>query len=278
MPQEWTVCGIRLAHFRPMTGSPGQSGSVRVGAIADLHFGRHAAAAFAPLLTTLSEAVDVLMICGDLTDHGDPEEARGLARELKQHLRAPVVAVLGNHDHEMGRAGEVASVMRDAGVTVLDGDSCEVLGLGFAGVKGFCGGFGPRALGSWGEAAIKQFVQESVNEALKLETALARLRARRRLVLLHYSPVVGTVVGEPPEIFPFLGSSRLEEPLARYGAMAVCHGHAHHGHAQATLKNGTPVYNVSLPLLERTQPDRPFVVIDCEPAGELEGTETPAGA
>jgi Icc-related predicted phosphoesterase len=148
MPFPRRAIGTRLAHFRRMTGSPGQSGNVRVGAIADLHFGRHAVAAFAPLFTRLNESVDVLMICGDLTDHGDPEEARGLARELKQHLRVPAVAVLGNHDHEMGRAGDVASVMLDAGVTVLDGDSCEVLGLGFAGVKGFCGGFGPRALGS----------------------------------------------------------------------------------------------------------------------------------
>ena len=146
------------------------------------------------------------------------------------------------------------------GVTVLDGDACDVLGVGVAGVKGFCGGFGARALGAWGEAMIKQFVQEAIGEALKLETALARVSSPHRIAMLHYAPVASTVEGEPLEIYPFLGSSRLEEPLGRYPVAAVFHGHAHHGQPEGRTSHGVPVYNVSLPLLRRVQPEQPFRV------------------
>ena len=142
--------------------------------------------------------------------------------------------------------------LREAGLAVLDGGSHEVHGVGVAGAKGFCGGFGPHALGSWGEPLIKAFVQETVAEALKLETGLARLRATARLAILHYSPVASTVEGEPAAIYPFLGSSRLEEPLVRYDVAAVFHGHAHHGAPERPAPhNGRPVYNVSWPLLRR---------------------------
>ena len=151
--------------------------------------------------------------------------------------------------------------LRAAGMVVLDGDAHEVGGLGFAGIKGFCGGFGRHALGPWGETIIKSFVHETLAEALKLETALARLRSSARVALLHYAPVAATVEGEPLEIFPFLGSSRLEEPLVRYGVAAVFHGHAHHGQPQGRLSTGVPVYNVSFPLLHRTRPERPFEVL-----------------
>jgi Icc-related predicted phosphoesterase len=179
-----------------------------------------------------------------------------LARELTV-LRIPVVAVLGNHDVESGKEAEVAQVLRDAGVVVLDGSACEVLGVGFAGVKGFGGGFGKRALAPWGETVMKQYAREAVEEALKLEAALARLRTDQIIAVLHYSPVVQTVEGEPLEIYPFLGSSRLEEPINRYPVSLVLHGHAHRGQTEGVTTRGVPVYNVSLPLLTRAFPDRP---------------------
>jgi Icc-related predicted phosphoesterase len=149
------------------------------------------------------------------------------------------------------------------GVTVLDGEATEVHGIGFAGVKGFAGGFGRGALGPWGEHAIKQFVQEAVDESLKLEAALARLRTEQRVAVLHYSPVRGTVEGEPPEIFPFLGSSRLEEPINRYRVNAVFHGHAHRGSLEARTSTGVPVYNVAMPLLVQRRPNQPpFIVVE----------------
>jgi len=234
-----------------------QNGVVRVAALADLHFGRVAE----PLLRqTLAEAGrdgDVLLLCGDLTDHGLPEEAHGLARELKQTVGVPIIGVLGNHDFESGKPAEVLEILAESGVNMLDGGACEVQGVGFAGVKGFAGGFGKRALGPWGEDIIKQFVHEAVGEALKLESALARLRHKPRIAVLHYSPIQETVEGEPHEIFPFLGSSRLEEPLARYPVDAVFHGHAHRGQPQGKTAAGVPVYNVSFSLLRRTFPERP---------------------
>jgi Icc-related predicted phosphoesterase len=227
---------------------------VRIAAVADLHFGRAGSGPpLRALFDDLAERADVLALCGDLTDSGDPEEARGLARLLAS-ATVPTVAVLGNHDYESGKTAEVSRILSEAGVHLLDGSTYEVRGVGFAGVKGFAGGFGRRALGPWGEEIIKLFVQESLNEALKLETALARIRSARRVVLMHYSPVESTVEGEPKEIYPYLGSSRLEEPLSRYPVDAVFHGHAHHGALEGRTKTGVPVYNVSINLLQRTNP------------------------
>jgi Icc-related predicted phosphoesterase len=155
---------------------------------------------------------------------------------------------------------------------MLDGEACEVAGIGIAGIKGFAGGFGQRALGPWGEPAIKQFVHEAVNEALKLETALARLRTHHIVALLHYAPIQETVQGEPLEIYPFVGCSRLEEPLSRYPVSMVFHGHAHRGQLQGATTGNTPVYNVSLPLLARSFPERPpfrVVELPAEPVGIL---------
>ncbi len=178
-------------------------------------------------------------------------------------MKIPVLAVLGNHDFESGHEDEVTKILVDAGVMVLDGDAREVLGVGFAGVKGFAGGFGPRALAPWGEPSIKSFVHEAVNEALKLESALARLRTPQRVALLHYAPVLATVSGEPPEIYPFLGSSRLEDPLNRYPVNAVFHGHAHRGSLEGRTREGSPVYNVAMPLLAQAFPDRaPIRIIE----------------
>src|SRR5690606_22184648 len=130
--------------------------------------------------------------------------------------RMPMGAVLGNHDFESGQPADVQGIPREAGSNVRDGDSDEVSGVGFAGAEGFGGGFGRVELGPWGEGAIKQFVNEAISESLKLESALARLRAPAKVAVLHYSPIRDTVEGEPLEIFPYLGSSRLEEPLTRY--------------------------------------------------------------
>jgi Icc-related predicted phosphoesterase len=230
---------------------------VRVAAVADLHCGKGSQGALQPLFTRIAESADVVVMCGDLTDYGLPEEARVLAREVSGVLKVPIVGVFGNHDYESGHAEEVCRILGDAGIRILDGDSIEIAGLGFAGVKGFAGGFGDRALQSWGEPVLKQFVREAVEEALKLEGALARLRTPKRIAVLHYSPIRATVETEPAEILPFLGSSRLEDPINRYSAALVVHGHSHHGAPEGRTATGVPVYNVSLPMLRATFGDRP---------------------
>jgi Icc-related predicted phosphoesterase len=246
-------------------------GAVRVAAVGDIHLGR---AAHGPPIQTIfaqvAELADVLALCGDLTDRGEPEEGRQLGRALAT-VGVPIVAVLGNHDHESGKVDELSRILTDSGVQVLDGgDAFEVHGVGFAGVKGFAGGFGRRALGPWGEETIKLFVREAVDEALKLETSLSKLRTERRVVLLHYSPIAGTVEGEPREIYAYLGSSRLEEPLIRYPVDVVFHGHAHHGTLEGKTLGGVTVYNVSLSLLQRSFPDAPpFRVIELRTPQEL---------
>src|SRR5262245_35011198 len=238
------------------------AGSVRVAAVGDLHCTKGSQGHFQPLFARIAESADVLALCGDLTDRGLADEARVLAKEL-QAVKMPKVAVLGNHDFEADAAGEVTEILTQAEVTVLDGAAVELAGVGFAGAKGFAGGFGERALQAWGEDPIKTFVRAAVEEALKLESALARLRTPGRVVLLHYAPVRDTVDGEPPEIFAFLGSSRLEEPLNRYAASVVFHGHAHRGQPEGKTTGGVPVYNVALPLLKRLYPDRsPFRVVE----------------
>ena len=188
-----------------------------------------------------------------------------LVKELAAARTTPIVAVLGNHDYESGEADQVKAILDDAGVTVLDGDAHEINGVGFAGAKGLGGGFGERALQPWGEDLIKRLVRETVDESLKLESALAKLRTTQRVALLHYSPIRETVEGEPYEIFPFLGSSRLEEPLLRYPVTIVLHGHAHHGRPEGRTRGHVPVYNVCLPLLLKVAPGRPpFRLIDLD--------------
>ena len=230
---------------------------VRVAAMSDIHYAKTSAGALQAVFAEVTEQADVLVLCGDLTDYGLVEEAKVLAKDLTATVKIPVVGVLGNHDLESGLEHEITKVLSDAGVRMLDGDSTEIHGVGFAGVRGFCGGFGRGALGAWGEPIIKQFVHEAVNETLKLETALARLKTEHRIALIHYAPIQATVVGEPEVIYPFLGSSRMEEPLGRYQVTAVFHGHAHRGTVEGRTSSGIPVYNVSLPLLKATYPDQP---------------------
>ncbi len=237
---------------------------VRVAALADIHFGKASHGTCEALFRRISESADVLLLCGDLTDHGQPEEAQGLVRELSGVLKIPALAVLGNHDWHSGKQVEVEHILEEAGIRVLDGDDCEVCGVGFAGVKGFGGGFGRHTLEAWGEDCIKRFVYEAVEETLKLEKALARLSTPQRIVLLHYAPIQATVEGEPPAIFPFLGSSRLEEPLNRYPVTAVFHGHAHHGSPEGRTKDGVPVYNVAYKVLRQAfgEEKPPFRVLE----------------
>jgi len=234
---------------------PETKDTIRIAAVADIHCGKSSQGVFQPIFAAIGARADVLLLGGDLTDYGTAEEARILAREVSTSLKIPVLAVLGNHDHETGKASEVTQILQDAGIQILDGDAVEIHGVGFAGTKGFCGGFGPRTLAPWGEESIKRFVHEAIDEALKLESALAKLRTARRVALLHYAPIEATVQGEPREIYPFLGSSRLEEPLNRFNVSAVFHGHAHHGTPDGRTSAGAPVYNVALPLLRRAFPE-----------------------
>ena len=247
---------------------PGTKDFVRLAAVGDLHYGKSSRGHLQPLFAALTRLeADILLLLGDLTDYGLPEEATELARELVGGVKIPIVGVLGNHDYESGAVADVTRILTESGVRLLDGETVEVQGIGFAGVKGFAGGFGRGVLGPWGEQAVKQFVHEAVDEALKLESALARLRTPTRVALLHYAPIVATVEGEPREIYPYLGCSRLEEPLVRYQVAAVFHGHAHHGALEGKTQNGTPVYNVSWPLLAATTPDQPVRILDVAVAG-----------
>jgi Icc-related predicted phosphoesterase len=252
---------------------PDSESIVRVAATGDLHCGKKSRGQFEALFQAATREAEILVLCGDLTDYGLPEEAEILVKEMGGPAKLPTIAVLGNHDFESGRQAEVRQILVDAGLIMLDGDAVEVRGIGFAGAKGFAGGFGRGTLGAWGEPAVKVFVQEAIDEAMKLESALARLRTERRIAVLHYAPIRGTVENEPVEIFPFLGCSRLEDPLNRYPVTAVLHGHAHNGCLEGRTSAGVPVYNVALPLLRKHDPDRPHFRIlniptDSRPPGE----------
>jgi len=231
--------------------------TVRLAAVGDTHIRKTSQGALQAMLASVNEQADILLLCGDLTDYGLVEEAQVLARELTAAVRIPMVGVLGNHDYESGQQVELCKILAEAGVKLLDGETCEIKGVGFAGAKGFAGGFGRATLGAWGEPSIKTFVQAALDETLKFESALARLRTRKRVALLHYAPVRGTVEGEPAEIFPWLGTSRLEEPLNRYPVDVVFHGHAHSGAPEGRTQGGVRVFNVAMPLLKSLYPDRP---------------------
>jgi uncharacterized protein len=235
---------------------------LRVAAIADLHVHKVHHGQYRSLFSEISDRADVVALCGDLTNLGLSEEAENLAGDLGA-LRIPAVAVLGNHDHQTGNGAEVKRILERANVTFLEDESYEISGVGFAGVKGFGGGFGTHMLSSFGEEATRQFVSEVLNECLQLENSLRNLLTDRNVVVLHYSPVAATVAGEPPEIFPFLGCSRLAETIDRFNNVAaIFHGHAHHGALQGRTGAGTPVYNCSIELLKRSEGAKPYVVIE----------------
>ncbi|AWK85692.1 metallophosphoesterase family protein [Azospirillum thermophilum] len=235
-------------------------GTLTVAAIGDIHVGETSAHPYRDLFQEIAGRADVLALCGDLTNHGKPREAEVLAEDLRA-IGIPVVAVFGNHDHECGHVEEVQRILEQAGVRFLDGSPLEIRGVGFAGVKGFGGGFGNLMLDSFGEPVIKQFVHEAVGEAMRLESALRQLETERVFVVLHYAPIAATVEGEPREIFPFLGSSRLAETIDRFETVrAVAHGHAHHGTYRGETLRGTPVYNVAQTIPK--EGGRPYALIE----------------
>lgn len=234
---------------------------MRIAATADLHFTPQMYDKIRDQMNRVRDEADVLVIAGDLTNYGRPPEMESLLNALVR-LRIPIVAVLGNHDYESGRQEELVNMMTAEGVKVLDGTAYERDGVGFAGTKGFLGGFGRGVLTAFGEPEVKAFVQSSIGEAMKLERALSLLRAEKRVVVVHYSPIADTVKGEPLEIYPYLGNSRLAEVVDRHGAALVVHGHAHHGSADGKTTAGVPVFNVALSILQRQNPAMPYRLLD----------------
>ncbi|HEX8938097.1 MAG TPA: metallophosphoesterase [Sphingomicrobium sp.] len=222
-----------------------ESRPLRVAAIGDLHVQEDSAAPYREMFGEVPNHADVILLCGDLTNFGKTKEAEILAEDIRT-CTIPVLGVLGNHDYECGQPEEVAKILREAGMIVLDEQAHEIDGVGFAGVKGFLGGFGRGELAPFGEPIIKAFVDEAMHEARKLENQLRTLRTERSVAVLHYSPVVETIEGEPPAIYQYLGSQRLCEPIDRFDHVkAVVHGHAHHGTYEGRTPRGIPVYNVA---------------------------------
>ncbi|MGF7148056.1 Icc-related predicted phosphoesterase [Sphingomonas zeicaulis] len=234
---------------------------LRLAAIGDLHVTEDSHQRYRALFEEISEKADVLALCGDLTNFGKVSEAEVLAEDLRG-CTIPAVGVLGNHDYECGAPEEVVRILRQAGVTILDEQAVEIEGVGFAGVKGFVGGFGRGELGGFGESAIKAFVEESVNEARKLENGLRSLRTDRAVAVLHYAPIPETVEGEPAEIYPFLGSSRLADAVDRFdNVKAVVHGHAHRGTYEGRTRRGVPVFNCAQ-FVVNGRFERPYALLE----------------
>ncbi len=234
---------------------------MRIAAVADLHFTPQSYDKIRDQMGRVRDEADLLVLAGDLTNYGKPPEMESLLNAMVR-LRIPIVAVLGNHDYESGQHEELMKMMNAEGIKVLDGTGYERDGVGFAGTKGFLGGFGRGILTAFGEPEVKAFVQAGIDEALKLERALAQLRTEKRVIVVHYSPIGETVKGEPLEIYPYLGSSRLAEVIDRHGANLVVHGHAHHGTAEGKTTAGIPVHNVAMAILQSQNPPKPYKVFD----------------
>src|SRR6266705_3125015 len=234
---------------------------MRIAASADFHFTPARFSALHDQLNHVRDEADVFVLAGDLTNYGQPSEMEPLLNVLVR-LRLPTVAVLGNHDYESGKEEELKRMMVAEGIKVLDGSAYERDGVGFAGTKGFVGGFGRGVLTAFGEPEVKAFVRAGIDEALKLERAMAQLRTRKRVIVLHYSPILATIDGEAPEIYPFLGTSRLAEVVDRHGADLVIHGHAHHGKLAGKTTGGVPVHNVAITLLQSQNPSRVYQIFD----------------
>jgi Icc-related predicted phosphoesterase len=231
----------------------------RIAALADLHVDATDAHPYRDLFTEISGEADALALCGDLTNRGKIAEAEILAEDLHA-CRIPMVGVLGNHDFDGGEVDAIERILKQGGLRLLGNQTCDIHGIGFAGVKGFAGGFGRYMLSAFGEDAIKRFVAEVINETTQLETALHSLSTDRTVILLHYAPITDTVQGEPIEILPFLGSSRLAEAIDRFNVDAVFHGHAHHGSYAGKTPKGVPVYNCAKPV---SKPDgRAYALIE----------------
>jgi Icc-related predicted phosphoesterase len=241
----------------------GNGQHLKVAALADLHYTKDAKGTAADLFHEIAEQADVCVLCGDLTDYGLPEEAEVLLADLKPVLAKPCLAVLGNHDFESDAADKLTELFTRAGIHLLNGEAMEINGVGFAGVPGFGGGFGKSLLNAWGEKVIKEFVHEAVEQSLRLERALSRLKTPNKVAVLHYAPIRETVIGENPEIFPFLGTTRLEEAIDRYDVRIALHGHAHNGQLHGKTMKGADVYNVAIPVLRRENANaRPYRLLE----------------
>lgn len=234
---------------------------MRIAAVADIHFNPPVWERIREKMEHVRDEADLLVLAGDLTNYGKATEMEPFLNVLVR-LRIPIVAVLGNHDYESDQHEQIMKMMAAEGIKILDGTGYERDGVGFAGTKGFIGGFGRGVLTAFGEREVKSIVQAAIDESLKLERAMSQLRTEKRVVVIHYSPIMGTVEGEPPEIWPYLGTSRLAEVIDRHGANLVIHGHAHHGKAEGKTTGGIPVHNVALAILQSADPPRAFRVFD----------------
>jgi Icc-related predicted phosphoesterase len=226
--------------------------TLRIAAVGDIHVGEDSRGRLAPCYAELQSCADLLLLAGDLTRTGTPAEAAMVAEELAA-VPVPVVAVLGNHDVHSDAADKVTSCLREAGIAVLDGDAVVVdvdgTSVGVAGTCGFGGGFVGRSASAFGEPEMKAFVNRSCRMADELEQALAGLTCDVRVALTHYSPVPETLVGEPTEIYPFLGSYLLAEAIDHVGADLALHGHAHRGSERGLTPGGVRVRNVAQPVI-----------------------------
>lgn len=227
---------------------------IRIAAIADIHFGADSAGTLRAQFEGLADAADALLVAGDLTKCGGPDEAAVVAQELGA-VPVPVVSVLGNHDYHSDEQITVRKYLEDAGVTVLEGETAvlDLPGgrLGIAGTKGFGGGFAGACGTDFGEPEMKAFVGHTMSLAESLEDALRALDGcDMRIALLHYSPVRDTLAGERAEIFPFLGSYLLAEAIDHAGADLALHGHAHAGVEKGITPGGVLVRNVAQPVIK----------------------------
>jgi Icc-related predicted phosphoesterase len=261
MTERSTVGAISNGHERRMS-QPRKPGTVRIAAVGDFHCGVDDVGLYRELFTRVNEEADVLVLTGDLTRWGALAEFKVVVGELAD-VTVPIVAVLGNHDYESGDVEEGSRTLRGRGVHLLCGDTFELNSVvGFAGVKGFMGGFGRGMLTPFGEPETKAFVKATLNEVHALELALRRLSTPVRVAILHYAPIAATVHGEPEAIHTYLGTDRLAEPLDRYGAAVAFHGHAHSGTLRGNTLGGVPVLNVSLPLLRKERPGAMYYLYD----------------
>ncbi|MGH9522665.1 MAG: metallophosphoesterase family protein [Terriglobales bacterium] len=234
---------------------------MRIAAVADIHFAPPVWERIREKMERVRDEADVLVLAGDLTNYGKVAEMEPLLNVIVR-LRVPTVAVLGNHDYESEQQDELMRMMAAEGIKVLDGTGYERDGVGFAGTKGFIGGFGRGVLTAFGEREVKNIVQAAIDESLKLERAMSQLRTEKRVVVVHYAPILATVEGEAPEIYPYLGTSRLAEVIDRHGANLVLHGHAHHGKPDGKTTAGIPVHNVALGILQAEDPPRAYRVFE----------------
>jgi uncharacterized protein len=228
--------------------------TVRVAAAGDMHCRESRRAEVTAAFADVAGRSDLILLAGDLTAHGEPDEARVLA-DACRGLEVPVLAVLGNHDYHAGRQDELSHVLQDAGIEVLERSwkVLEVAGLevGVVGTKGFVGGFPGSHLPDFGEPLLRRVYAEASADVDALDEGLRAVAVcPLRIVLLHYSPSAATLVGEPEGIWAFLGTDRLAPPIAEHAPNLVLHGHAHAGTFQGTIGE-SPVYNVSVPVIER---------------------------